>query len=70
MPLPGRVKVTAVSGGSISSLVLTTAGKILARGVKNIAPPHGVKLPTGLIATVLASGSTAVHALVVLRRSG
>jgi alpha-tubulin suppressor-like RCC1 family protein len=70
MPLPARVKVAAISGGFIDSLLLTTARKIVARGVKIIAPPHGVKLPAGMIATAISSGSTAVHALVVLRKSG
>jgi alpha-tubulin suppressor-like RCC1 family protein len=70
MPLPAHVKVTAISGGLIHSLVLTSAGKVLARGVKIIAPRHGVKLPAGLIATAIASGSTAANALVVLHASG
>jgi len=70
MPLPAHFKVAAISGGFISSQVLTRSGSVLARGVTIIAPPHGVKLPAGLIATALASGSTAVHALVVLRKSG
>jgi alpha-tubulin suppressor-like RCC1 family protein len=64
MRLPAQDKVTAISGGFIHSLALTRAGHVLARGVEIIAPRHGVKLPAGLIATALATGSTALAAFV------
>jgi alpha-tubulin suppressor-like RCC1 family protein len=70
MPLPPHAKVAAISGGFIDSLLLTKSGTILARGVGIIAPPHGVKLPAGLIAAAIASGSTAIHALAVLKGAG
>ena len=70
MHLPAGVKVKAIAGGCFDSLVLTRSGHILAFGPSLIAPQHGVKLPSGLIATAIARGSTACHALVVLRPQG
>ena len=69
MPLPRQDKVIAISGGFIHSLALTTTGDILARGVKIIAPRHGVKLPAGLIATAIGHGSTALDAFVIVHRA-
>ncbi len=71
----------AISAGSAHSLALTTAGQVLAWGFDgdgqlgngatgdNSGTPARVKLPAGLVAIAIGSGTDVAHSMAIVRRA-
>ncbi len=79
--LPAGAKVTAVAAGHLNSLARTGNGKALAWGDNtdgqlgngatggNSGTPARVKLPAGLVAIAIGSGTDVAYSMAIVRRA-